>query len=482
MSPVSRRRKPKKTRTRKRRKVAASNASAASTAPPTFVDNALRIVAGISDCDDPLQAEFLAAALLSDRSDLTEFLAHKLIPAIAERDAPDAVALVLALGAVADGKVAEAATAGLDRLVANGAQAPAWADELREPITSSGHRRIVLLPSTLTVLACEFHRGQRTHAVQIITHGTDCGAAVSITLERNRALQDLLDRVETQFADDVYDITTEDLDAAEFRRQVVHALNARRDHELTSGVDETEDDERWPGYHALALLLHRWLESMPESDRPPTPHGKCARPQGASSPLRRKKLPPARTEADGPAPVFQLRVSLAGSRPPIWRRLEVPADIMLDELHGVIQVAFEWDDYHPYAFVTDYGVFGPPDSALPVRSDESVTLEQVAPGENATIQYLYDFEDCWEHDIVVEKVVKPEPGVVYPRCASGRCAAPPEESGGMQGYLDLLAILDDPDHPEHANTLDRFELDSAEEFDPTWFLPGEVNWALGAAR
>ena len=152
----------------------------------------------------------------------------------------------------------------------------------------------------------------------------------------------------------------------------------------------------------------------------------------------------ARTEADGPAPVFQLRVSLAGSRPPIWRRLEVPADIMLDELHGVIQVAFEWDDYHPYAFVTDYGVFGPPDSALPVRSDESVTLEQVATGENATIRYLYDFDDCWEHDIAVERIVKPEPGVVYPRCASGRCAAPPEESGGMQGYLDLLAILEEP--------------------------------------
>ena len=197
---------------------------------------------------------------------------------------------------------------------------------------------------------------------------------------------------------------------------------------------------------------------------------------------RRKKLPAARTEADGPTPVFQLRVSLTGSRPPIWRRIEVPADITLDELHGVIQVAFEWDDYHPYAFVTDYGVFGPPDSALPVRSDESVTLEQVAPGETATIHYLYDFEDCWEHDIVVEKIVKPEPGLVYPRCASGRCAAPPEESGGMQSYLDLLAILDDPDHPEHANTLDRFELDSAEEFDPTWFHSAAVNWALGALR
>ena len=82
----------------------------------------------MSDCYDPLQAEFLAAALLSDRSDCSDFRAEKLVPAIAERDAPDAVALVPALGAVADGKVAEAATAGLDRLVAICAPAPAWAD------------------------------------------------------------------------------------------------------------------------------------------------------------------------------------------------------------------------------------------------------------------------------------------------------------------------------------------------------------------
>ena len=37
-------------------------------------------------------------------------------------------------------------------------------------------------------------------------------------------------------------------------------------------------------------------------------------------------LPAARRQADGAAPVYRLKVSLAGSRPPICRRLELSAD------------------------------------------------------------------------------------------------------------------------------------------------------------
>ena len=49
--------------------------------------------------------------------------------------------------------------------------------------------------------------------------------------------------------------------------------------------------------------------------------------------------------------VLQVKISLLGSsKPPVWRRLLVPADIRLDRLHSVIQTAMGWEDYHMHAF------------------------------------------------------------------------------------------------------------------------------------
>ena len=70
------------------------------------------------------------------------------------------------------------------------------------------------------------------------------------------------------------------------------------------------------------------------------------------------------------------------------------------------------------------------------------------------MRYLYDFGDSWEHDIVVEKVGPPEPDTSYPLCLAGKRACPPEDSGGVWGYADLLEALADPASPEHDDMLD----------------------------
>ena len=41
---------------------------------------------------------------------------------------------------------------------------------------------------------------------------------------------------------------------------------------------------------------------------------------------------------------------LLGVRPPVWRRLLVPATGTLRELHGVVQVAFGWEGIHLFQF------------------------------------------------------------------------------------------------------------------------------------
>ncbi|MGQ0779378.1 MAG: plasmid pRiA4b ORF-3 family protein [Pseudonocardiales bacterium] len=193
-------------------------------------------------------------------------------------------------------------------------------------------------------------------------------------------------------------------------------------------------------------------------------------------------LPTKRKKADGPAPVYQIKVELRGAKPPIWRRLEVPADISLASLHAVIQIAFDWYDSHMHVFETPYGEFGVPESELGHRAEAPVALEQVAPSARSKIRYTYDFGDDWEHDILVEKVLDRDKTASYPRCTGGRRAAPPEDCGGIWGYADLEEILANPTHPEHEERLEWLGLDDATQFDPTDFDPTTVNEALSDLR
>ena len=192
------------------------------------------------------------------------------------------------------------------------------------------------------------------------------------------------------------------------------------------------------------------------------------------------KLPAKRKTKDGQAPVLQLRVDLRGSKPPIWRRLQVPGDIALRELHTLLQVAFDWHSTHMYAFDTAYGQFGIPDPELGLRSDTKVTLEQVAAGPGTKLTYTYDFGDDWEHVIAVEGTVPREDASIYPRCVGGRQKAPPEDCGGIWGYLELLEILDNPAHEEHEDRLEWLGIDRPDQHDPAHFDTDEVNDAFTA--
>ena len=180
---------------------------------------------------------------------------------------------------------------------------------------------------------------------------------------------------------------------------------------------------------------------------------------------------PART-------VHTIKVTLAGSQPPIWRRLQVPSTMTLRALHDVLQVAFGWEDYHMWVFETPLGRYGLPDRDLEISSAAAKRLGQVAPHKTDRLGYTYDFGDDWEHIIVVEAISSPEPGIAYPRCLTGRRACPPEDCGGIWGYDYLIEILTDPAHEEHQERLEWLGLDSPSQFDPSAFDPAQANTAL----
>ena len=53
----------------------------------------------------------------------------------------------------------------------------------------------------------------------------------------------------------------------------------------------------------------------------------------------------------GQREMFQLKIVLKGSKPPIWRRVLIPADLKLPDLHWVIQLAMGWNNEHLYHFM-----------------------------------------------------------------------------------------------------------------------------------
>jgi len=48
-----------------------------------------------------------------------------------------------------------------------------------------------------------------------------------------------------------------------------------------------------------------------------------------------------------------------GTRPPLWRRLELASDLFLDQVHEIIQVAFGWTDSHLHQFGSWPGHYDP---------------------------------------------------------------------------------------------------------------------------
>ena len=176
---------------------------------------------------------------------------------------------------------------------------------------------------------------------------------------------------------------------------------------------------------------------------------------------------------------MQLKVTLRGvSKPPVWRRLLVPADMRLDRLHEVIQTSLGWTDTHLHVFSTAAGDYGVPEPELGFRNERNARLAQFLKQQGDRINYAYDFGDGWEHDIVLEKRIVPDPRAQLPACVAGKGACPPEDCGGPWGYSDLKETLANPRHEDHDDMLEWLGLDSGEEFDATACDLVEINEVL----
>jgi hypothetical protein len=150
--------------------------------------------------------------------------------------------------------------------------------------------------------------------------------------------------------------------------------------------------------------------------------------------------------------IYQLRLTVRGIKPPIWRRILVRSDVTLARLHLLIQVLMGWYDYHLYQFRIANEAHGPErddDEEYGIRKSVRISIATAFSLGLDTIVYEYDFGDGWEVLIKLEKVLPQNTQGVQALCVEGARHGPMEDSGGPAGYVEKLAIRGDPSHEEH---------------------------------
>jgi len=215
-----------------------------------------------------------------------------------------------------------------------------------------------------------------------------------------------------------------------------------------------------------------------------------------------------RQKLNRPTQVHELKITLYGSKPPIWRRVAVPSDMRLGDLHGVIQIVMGWDNYHLHQFVVrnrrpkltkeelsalarssqwdklamrmcrDRCLSDPQFELEEAEDEGKVMLSELAPSVKSKFIYEYDFGDGWEHLVEVVKIGPPSEGIKYPVCIAGKLACPPEDCGGIWGYYEMIEALNAPKHEQHKEFVEWI----GGKFDPERFDLEQINAELAKLR
>jgi hypothetical protein len=248
-------------------------------------------------------------------------------------------------------------------------------------------------------------------------------------------------------------------------------------------MDLSEAQELLTTLESFAEVLKEatTIAGQSEAESTPAPRSKTrrkpARRGGGKAGVQSGRGPGGVASNAGPVSGLRyvIKVSLRRIRPPIWRRLELPAHLTLGEFHEILQMAMGWSNTHLHSFDVggvEYSEPSPDDDWRDFRDEDTITVAQALPREKASLIYEYDFGDRWEHKVVLEKIL-PAEGRTGVQCLAGRRACPPEDCGGPWGYQHLLEVRESPDDPES-----RELLEWAGDLDPEHLDLEELNAIL----
>ncbi len=177
---------------------------------------------------------------------------------------------------------------------------------------------------------------------------------------------------------------------------------------------------------------------------------------------------------------YQIKVTLTGAQPPIWRRLLIEPGTTFQDLHRIIQLAMGWHTSHLHLFQAGNGrLIGDPaedfDGMMDFLDETIVPVSGVLKQEGQQLKYEYDFGDSWGHEVKLEKILPVDAADQLPRCIKAVRQCPPEDVGGLPGFYEFLDAMEDAAHPEHVAVR---EWCGGEQFDPEFVDLDQINEAL----
>lgn len=152
--------------------------------------------------------------------------------------------------------------------------------------------------------------------------------------------------------------------------------------------------------------------------------------------------------------MFKIKVVLRGTDPEIWREFEAPSNLKLTSFAGMILCGMGWDEDHLHQFVkvdgkkpTFYATsYNELSGHLDARSKDgrkfSIGDLLQKQGDNAFFEY--DYGDSWNHVLTLMEVVDCD-GNAKVALIGGERACPPEDCGGIAGYMHICEVMKDLD-------------------------------------
>jgi hypothetical protein len=148
--------------------------------------------------------------------------------------------------------------------------------------------------------------------------------------------------------------------------------------------------------------------------------------------------------------IFQFKITLSDTEPPVWRRIQVPGYYTFYDLHVAIQNAMGWTDSHLHVY--EIGKKRLIRIESPYALDDlfeeakyftpNTQLSRFFSKEHDSAVYEYDFGDGWRHEVLLEDIMLRKSGVKYPACLDGQLACPPEDCGGVDGYMECVDMAE----------------------------------------
>jgi hypothetical protein len=153
----------------------------------------------------------------------------------------------------------------------------------------------------------------------------------------------------------------------------------------------------------------------------------------------------------------------------IWRRVLVPREWQLADLHKLIQITLDWNDSYRHRFFLE----GSGKSGLEILDDKMKIMEICDQGIN---ELQYEYGAKWSIKVIILSPYQPEKRETI-RCVAGEGASPPENIGGPLRFRKILNAIEGGSEMEKQTALHEL----GQEFDPELFDIEKCNRKIEAA-